>query len=155
MLYKITITLLFFIFWYNYTMNTLSIFPDLLTFWLIAPFVLRITVGFIFIYFGVTKIWKERKRRISFFNKLGLGAGFMFFWIISTIELIGGVFLVLGFFTQIVSLILSIIIIGAIYAKIKNPALLDNSLEFFFLTLAVLFSLLFLGAGFFAIDLPL
>jgi len=130
-------------------------FPGLLTFWLIAPFLLRITVGFIFIYFGITKIWKERKRRISFFNKIGLGGEVIFFWIISIIELIGGAFLVLGLFTQIISLILLIIIIVAIYVKIKNPSLLDNSLEFFILTLAVLLSLLFLGAGFFAIDLPL
>jgi len=136
-------------------MNTLSMFPGLLTFWLIAPFLLRITVGFIFIYFGITKIWKERKRRISFFNKIGLGGEVIFFWIISIIELIGGAFLVLGLFTQIISLILLIIIIVAIYVKIKNPSLLDNSLEFFILTLAVLLSLLFLGAGFFAIDLPL
>ena len=136
-------------------MNTLSVFPDLLIFWLIAPFLLRITVGFIFIYFGITKIWKERERRVSFFNKIGFGTSVIFFWLVSIAELVGGIFLVLGLFTQLISLILSIIIIGAIYAKIKKPELLDNSLEFFFLTLAVLLSLLFLGAGFFAIDLPL
>lgn len=136
-------------------MNTLSIFPDFLTFWLIAPFLLRVTIGFIFIYFGITKIWKERKRRVSFFNEVGFGAGVIFFWLVSIAELAGGVLLILGLFTQIVSIVLSIIIIGAIYAKIKKPELLDNSLEFFFLALAVLLSLLFLGAGFFAIDLPL
>ncbi len=136
-------------------MNTLSMFPDLLTFWLIAPFLLRITAGFIFIYFGYTKIWKERERRVSFFNKIGFGNGSIFFWIISLAELIGGILLVLGVFTQATAIMLSFIILGAIYTKIRQPDLLDNSLEFFILLFAVLLSLLFLGAGFWAIDLPL
>ncbi len=130
-------------------------FPDLLTFWLIAPFLLRITAGFIFIYFGYTKIWKERERRVSFFNKIGFGNGSIFFWIISLAELIGGILLVLGVFTQATAIMLSFIILGAIYTKIRQPDLLDNSLEFFILLFAVLLSLLFLGAGFWAIDLPL
>ena len=136
-------------------MNTLSIFPDLLTFWLVAPFLLRITAGFIFIYFGYTKIWKEKERRVSFFNKIGLGGGMVSFWIVSLAELVGGIFLVLGFFTQATAMILFFIILGAIYTKIRQPKLLDNSLEFFVLLLSVLLSLLFLGAGFWAIDLPL
>ncbi len=136
-------------------MNTLSMFPDLLTFWLIAPFLLRITAGSIFIYFGYTKIWKEKERRVSFFNKIGFGKGAVFFWLVSLAELIGGILLVLGFFTQVTAIILSLVILGAIYTKIRQPDLLDNSLEFFILLLAVLLSLLFLGAGFWAIDLPL
>ena len=136
-------------------MNTLSMFPDLLTFWLISPFLLRITAGFIFIYFGYTKIWKEKERRVSFFNKIGFGAGTVFFWVVSLVELIGGILLVLGLFTQVTALTLFFIILGATYTKMRQPDLFDNSLEFFILLLAVLLSLLFLGAGFWAMDLPL
>lgn len=135
-------------------MQTLSIFPDLLTFWLLAPFLLRVVVGLIFTYFGFIKIWKERDRRISFFKKIGFGAGVVLFWIISITELVGGILLMMGLFTQLVALILSIITIGAIYVKIRKPSRLDNSLEFFTLLLAVLLSLLVLGPGFWAIDLP-
>jgi putative oxidoreductase len=136
-------------------MNTLSIFPDLLTFWLLAPFILRVTVGFIFIYFGVSKIWREQERRIGFFKKIGFGAGIIFFWLVSTLEIIGGALLVLGLYTQPTALVLSFVALGAIYSKIRHPKLLDNTLEFYVLLLSVLISLLFLGAGFWAIDLPL
>jgi len=136
-------------------MDTLSIFPDLLTFWLLAPFILRVIVGLIFIYFGISKIWKEQERRISFFEKIGFGAGVAFFWLVSTLEIIGGVLLILGLFTQLAALTLSFVILGAIYSKIRRPDLLENTLEFFILLLAVLLSLIFLGPGFWAIDLPL
>ncbi|HEC30699.1 MAG TPA: DoxX family protein [Candidatus Yonathbacteria bacterium] len=136
-------------------MNTLSIFPDMLTFGLLAPFILRVVIGLIFIYFGVSKIWLEKERRVKFFKKIGFGAGIVFFWIISVLEIIGGVFLMLGLFTQPTSLVLMLIIIGAIYTKIRHPHLLDNTVEFYFLVLAVLLSLLVLGPGFWGIDLPL
>ncbi len=113
----------------------LNAFPYLLAIW---PIILRVIVGFIFVYFGITKIWKERSRRITFFKKVGFGTGIVFFWLISIVELIGGAFLVLGFFTQIVALILSLVIIGAIYTKIRHNELLDNTLEFFILLLAIL-----------------
>ncbi len=134
-------------------MNTLSVFPHLLTFGFVVPFLLRITVGIIFIYFGYTKILKEKERRISFFNEIGFGRGLLLFWVVSFAEIIGGIFLVVGVFTQVVAIVLSIITIGAICTKIRKPDLLDNSLEFFILLLVALVSLLFLGAGFFAMDL--
>ena len=136
-------------------MNTLNTFPELLTFWLLAPFILRVVAGSIFTYFGYTKIFKEKERRISFFHKIGFGNGILLFWIISLSEIILGSLLIVGIFTQITVIILSIIAIYSIYITIKQPELLDNSLEFFVLLFAVLISLIFLGAGFWAIDLPL
>ncbi len=127
----------------------------MLTFGLLAPFILRVVIGLIFIYFGVSKIWLEKERRVKFFKKIGFGAGIVFFWIISVLEIIGGVFLMLGLFTQPTSLVLMLIIIGAIYTKIRHPHLLDNTVEFYLLVLAVLLSLLVLGPGFWGIDLPL
>lgn len=122
---------------------TLGTFSDFLKFGFTTLFLLRIVVGIIFIYFGYTKIWKERKRRISFFNDIGFGKGLILFWVVSFVEIIAGIFLIVGFLTQIVAIVLSTIIIGAIYTKIRKPNLLDNSLEFFVLLLAVLVSLLF------------
>lgn len=131
----------------------LSIFPDLLTFWLLAPFILRSIIGIIFIYFGASKIWLEKYRRINFFKEIG--GGMISFWVVSVIEIIGGIFLVLGLFTQLTALALLFIIIAATYIKIRKPELLDNTLEFYILAIAVLVSLVFLGPGFWAIDLPL
>ncbi len=129
-------------------MNTLNIFPNLFAFGFVAVFLLRVTAGTIFMYFGYTKIYKDKERRVSFFNKIGFGKGKIFFWIVSLTELVGGIFLVAGFFIQVTALILSAIIMGAICTKIRKPNLLDNSLEFFVLLFIVLVSLLFLGAGF-------
>lgn len=133
----------------------LSIFPDLLTFWLAAPLVLRVSVGLIFVYFGAMKIWKERERRTSFFRDISFGTGILSFWFIAGIELVGGILLVLGLFTQIAALTLLPIAIGALYVKIRRPHLLDNTIEFYVLLIATLLALLVLGPGFFAIDLPL
>lgn len=119
-------------------MNTLSIFPDLLTFGLIAPLLLRVIAGFIFIHLGYKKVHKNK-----------------YSWIIPYAEIIGGIFLILGLFTQAVALILSFFILYTMYKKIRQPNLHNNSIEFFILLLTVLLSLLFLGAGFFAIDLPI
>ena len=138
-------------------MNTLNIFPELLTFYLLAPFLLRVASGAIFVYFGYTKIFRERARRIAFLQKIvfGGGGGAAMFWIISLAELIGGALLVAGLYTQFAALALAVITLGALAVKLWKPKLLDNSVEFYVLLLAVLISLLFLGAGFWALDLPL
>ncbi|OIO32867.1 MAG: hypothetical protein COZ49_04090 [Candidatus Yonathbacteria bacterium CG_4_10_14_3_um_filter_47_65] len=133
----------------------LSVFPSLFTFWIIAPLILRVAIGFIFVYFGVSKIWKEKKQKIGFFKKIGFGKGIVLFWIVSALEITGGVFLVFGFLTQLVVLVLLAILLYATYIKIHSPKLLTNTLEFYILALAVLIALLFLGSGAFAIDLPL
>ena len=133
----------------------LSIFPDMLTFWLVAPLLLRVSMGLIFIYFGVSKIQRGKDTRVSFFKKIGLGKGTLTFWIVSTLEIIGGGLLVLGLFTQLTALVLSIITMGALYIKIRRPKTLKNTPEFFILLLAALLSLVFLGPGFIAVDLPL
>jgi len=133
----------------------LSIFPALFTFRILAALILRVAVGLIFIYFGISKIYKEKKRKISFFEKIGFGKGVTFFWIVSIIEIIAGILLVIGLLTQLVALVLLGILTYATYVKIRHPELLTNTLEFYFLAIAVLLALLLLGAGAFAIDLPL
>lgn len=122
----------------------LSVFPSLFTFELIAPFILRVAVGFIFIYIAISKIKKTPYEKDDRFQ----------YALFVTEAILGGL-LVIGLFTQAVASLLSIITIGSICKKVKNPASSKNSLEFFILTLAVLLSLLFIGAGFFAFDLPL
>jgi uncharacterized membrane protein YphA (DoxX/SURF4 family) len=138
-------------------MNTLNIFPDLLTFGLIAPLLLRVTVGLIFIYFGIVKLLKEKEFKISFFQKIGLGlkSAIFFFWLVAVIEIAGGILLIVGLYTQAVTLALLTVTAGAMYAKTRYPQSMSNSVEFFILLFIVLVSLLFLGAGFFAVDLPL
>lgn len=122
----------------------LSIFPDFLTFGLLAPFILRMVVGFMFINFGMSEIKKTYK-----------SSGKVQKYTAPLIKLVLAILLVIGLFTQFVAILLSIIVIGRIYKKTQNDDDGKYPIEFLLLTLAVLLSLVFLGAGFFAFDLPL
>jgi len=133
----------------------LSIFPSLFAFEFFAPLILRAVVGAIFVYFGYTKIYKDKVSKISSFESVGMKPAKMFFWASALLEIVGGLFLILGLYTQVAAAVLSIIIIGAIYMKIRKPAALSSGFDFLILILAVLVSLLFLGGGIWAIDLPL
>ena len=137
------------------TTTMLSIFPDFLTYGLIAPFILRLVLGLVFVWFGFSKLFSERARRAAFFEKLGLRPGTLFVVVVGGIELVGGIFLIIGLFTQAAALVFALISLAALIIKKKQPAALDNTTPFYGLLLAISLSLLFLGAGFFAFDLPI
>lgn len=133
----------------------LSVFPDLLTYGLIAPFILRVSLGLILIYFSYLKFFSERQDKATFFDSVGMRPGSIFSSAIGATELAGGVMLVVGFYTQIAGLVASLIMLAAIFIKWRHPASLRNDIEFYMLLFIVSLSLVFTGAGFFAFDLPL
>ncbi|MFZ2523489.1 MAG: hypothetical protein WAW92_03855 [Minisyncoccia bacterium] len=120
-------------------MQPLNTFPDLLDFGRISPFIIRVIVGLFIIYLGKQGINKK-------FNAL------------SFVYYLCGFFLVLGYYTQISS------IVGALLLKLdfymnywKNRKSVPIPKYFYFLyTIAslVLISLLFSGSGAFALDMP-
>jgi len=133
----------------------LNPFPELLTFGLMAPFALRIVAGFLYIQFGFHKLTKKKEEKSAFFTSIGLRPGMLFVWIIGLIELIGGIMLLAGFYTQIAAIALSIIMLGAVCIKLFKPNKLPGDLSFFILLFVVTLSFVFSGAGAFAFDLPL
>ena len=50
----------------------LSIFPALLTYRLVAPLILRLTLGVIFANFGWTKLRRQKSEKVVFFETMGL-----------------------------------------------------------------------------------
>lgn len=115
----------------------LSLFPELFNFSFIAPFALRIALGIALTNSGLDKV--ARKNNIS--QKIFGGIIFL-----------SGVFLVIGLFTQAVSLaIFLIIIIDSIIDYRKDKKTLSEM----FIKLAIATSLLLTGPGIFALDLPL
>jgi len=111
-----------------------SLFPDLLTFALFAPFVIRLFLGVYFIVWG----WKTTQKT---------GESAMRWKIIGFIGLISGVFVVVGFATQAVAIVLAAFSLYlARHATNRMP---------YILLLRMAISLLFSGAGFLAFDLPL
>lgn len=122
---------------YNFYMT--NPFPILLIFGLLAPLLLRVTLGLTFIHFGGKHI-KSKKSRL-----LALGI----------IEIIGGALLVIGLYTQIAALVFSVILGVELIKKIKNREFLTDGVNYYLLLFVIAVSLLLSGAGLFAIDYPL
>lgn len=133
----------------------LSIFPSLFTYQLLVPTVFRLAAGGIFFWFGYSKLWKEREQKRQFFEGIGLKPGMFFVWFFGLVELSGGILLIAGYLTQPAALALSLIALGAYAAKATKRGELSSSAGFLFLLFLLTASLLFLGPGKFAFDLPL
>ena len=133
-----------------------SVFPQLLDYSFLAISVLRITLGVIFILFAYGKLFRERTERIAFFDKLSLRPAIVFFSIVTGLELIAGIFLTIGLFTQVMALVTGTLMVLATLIKWRRPDVLPyNTVEFYILLAIVSFSLIFLGPGSFSFDLPL
>ncbi|MDO8510485.1 MAG: DoxX family protein [bacterium] len=134
----------------------LNVFPDLLIFSLVAPFIIRIVAGFMFVASGYRKLSPDRLKKAVFFENQGLRPGMLFVWIIALIELVGGAFLVAGLYTQLAALILILPLIGALALKVlRGGNEFNHETAYYVLLLAICLSLLLSGAGRPAIDLPL
>jgi hypothetical protein len=117
-------------------MHPLSIFPQLLTFGLIAPTLLRIVVGIFLILAGLDRYKKVYKwASIAYFAP--------------------GLFVFIGLYTQ-VAVIVGIIVIAFDYFEDKKNGPISREKMFVYaFAKIILLSLLFTGPGFFAFDLPL
>lgn len=133
----------------------LNPFPDLLTYSLLAPFILRLVVGFVFIDLGFFVLKSEKGRWLTSFKALRIPKEELGIKIFGYLQIISGLMLLVGFYTQIVALVLAVITFFETYIEYKEPVLLKRNFVFYLLLLAICLSLLFSGAGAFAIDLPL
>lgn len=133
----------------------LNTFPSLLTFSLLAPLILRVVLGIIFINLGYIELTSEKKRWTAFFETIRLKPAKIFVIIMGLVEIIGGFFLITGFLTQVVALVFSVITFGEFYVEYREETLLKRDFIFYLLIFAISFSLLLSGAGLFAIDYPL
>lgn len=133
----------------------LNTFPDLLTYSLLAPFILRIVTGLIFIDLGFLLFRGEKERWLTSLSVLKVPNPKMAVKILGAIEAVGGIMLILGFYTQITALVLALLVFAESYIEYKEPIILKRNLVFYIMLLAILISLLFSGAGAFAFDLPL
>lgn len=116
----------------------LNPFPDLLIYSTLAPFILRVVLGFVYLDLGLLNFKK------SGYTKL-----------IGLVEIMGAVMLFLGFYTQIAAIIFILIGAGSFYVEYKDEAILKRDIVFYLLVLSISISLLLSGAGAFAKDLPL
>lgn len=133
----------------------LNPFPELLTYGLLSPFILRVVVGFIFVNLGLLAFKGEKERWIVSLATLNIPNPKIAVKIFGAIEFVGGAMLLLGAYTQVAALFLALLTFAEAYVEYKDPAILKRNFVFYVLILAITLSLLFSGAGAFAIDLPL
>lgn len=125
----------------------MTYYPDL------GLLALRLAVGFVFLYHGLKKqgMWKMQaspQMSAGMINMMRL---------LSVAEPLGGLAVIAGFLTPYAALGFIIIMLGAIYHKIKLwkiPFMAQNNTgwEFDFVLLVASLALILLGPGAFAID---
>ena len=117
-------------------MHILSIFPTLLSFGLVAPALLRLTVGICVLLAG----WERFKKPYKWAS-VAYG--------------VVGVLIILGLYTQPTALV-GIILVGFnMWAEKKISPLSGEQKLLHIFTVVVLLSLIFTGPGFLALDMPL
>lgn len=114
----------------------LSIFPSLLSFGLISPFLLRVAAG-LFILVSAKLRFKRAYK-----------------WA-SLVHAATGILLVIGMYTQVAALVGLLVVAFEWKVCSDEKPLEPAAICFNVLLMIALVSLLFTGAGFFAFDLPL
>ncbi len=133
----------------------LSVFPALFTYKLLAPFILRVVIGIVFLDLGYLKLGKEKTVWHDFFEVIHFRPSYFYVTLLAVIEIISGAFILTGYLTQLAALVMAIILFAECYIETRDGSLLKRDIVFYFLLLAICVSLLFSGAGYFAFDLPL
>jgi uncharacterized membrane protein YphA (DoxX/SURF4 family) len=133
----------------------LNTFPDLLTYSQISPFILRVVLGIIILNLGYLKITKEKFFWQELFKTIRFEPAKFFVILLAFIEILGGLMLILGAYTQLVSIIFAVLFFCEAILEYRDPVLEKRNITFYILMFAISISLIFLGAGAFAFDLPL
>ncbi|MBI2086760.1 MAG: DoxX family protein [Candidatus Zambryskibacteria bacterium] len=133
----------------------LSLFPDLLNYSFLAPFILRVVIGLIFIDLGFLIFKSEKKRWVASFETLGLHPVSFFVPLYGVLQTVGGILLLIGLWTQAAALAFAILTGVELYIEWRAREVLKRDIVFYILIFAASVSLLLTGPGAYAIDLPL
>jgi putative oxidoreductase len=83
-----------------------------------------VVFGILFLAHGISKFQMGLGNVDAWFSSMGV-PGFLAY-IVAVLELVGGIFLIMGLFTRIVSIIFTIMLIGAIVSMKLSVGLLGN-----------------------------
>ena len=133
----------------------LNTFPNLLTFSTLSPLILRVVLGIIIINLGNLKLGKEHVAWQELFETINLQPAKFCVKVLAFIEIIGGFMLLTGAYTQLVSIIFATLFFCEAVLDYRESELEERDLTFYILMFTISLSLIFLGAGAFALDLPL
>lgn len=114
-----------------------------------SSLILRVVLGIIFLAHGLDKFQSGIGNISGFFESLGI-PGYMAA-VVAVIETVGGILLILGAGTRIVSLVLAFVLLVAIFTA-KISAGLLNGYELDLALIAIAASLVLTGSGVWSID---
>ena len=132
-----------------------TIFPSFLTLSFFGPTLLRLALGVVFVDFGRHTLGKGRAQHGALFEALGLKQHRHYVTALGVIEIISGIMLIIGLYTQLAVLVTLVLSLLAYYLKGKHGQHIEQRRHLFFLTAIISLSLLISGAGALAFDLPL
>ena len=136
-------------------MQTFNLFPELFSYSLLAPLILRIVVGLVFLNLGFLKLGKEKKGWIASLSILNIKPAGFFTTVLGLIEIIGGFLLIGGAYTQVAALVLAVISTCELLVEYEEESILKRDIVFYLLLAAICASLILSGAGLYAIDVPM
>lgn len=120
----------------------------------VGSFIIRVVLGIIFFMHGLDKFKGGVENTAGWFESIGL-PGFLAYGV-AVVELAGGIMLVLGLFSRIVSILFAIVMIGAI-VKVKlaigffgNGQMAGYEMDLAFLAMAIMIAIT--GSKAFALD---
>ncbi len=122
---------------------------------LLGPFILRLVLGLIFLDLGVLKLRGEKERWLASFETLGLRPADLFVPLYAILQIIGGLLLLVGLWTQVATLVFAVFTGIELYVEWKAGEILKRDMVFYLLIFIISLSLLLTGAGAYAIDIPL
>jgi uncharacterized membrane protein YphA (DoxX/SURF4 family) len=131
----------------------LSVFPEFLNYSLLGIFMIRVTIGIaiftlsIFIYKNRDKFIKKLKSNKYLFPIFYIN-------ILLITGMIAGLFMTLGITTQVSALVTAYILMNLLFID-SDGKILNQSKLFYIVLIVICISFIFLGPGFFGMDLPL
>lgn len=123
----------------------LSVFPSLLSWTMLSPLIIRLALAAAIMYpayillrgRGETKPFGSSAKPVA------------------ALELLFGILLIVGLWTQVAALVIAIDLIVRLAFKIRDRKFLTDGINYYLILLILSLSLLVTGAGFCAFDLPL
>lgn len=134
----------------------LNTFPELLNYTILAPTIIRFLLSFVLITIGVSII-KPTTRALfaAYFSSKEYPLAAFLPWKFAIVQILLGLFFFFGFFTQISSLIAMYVFFSLFYIENRAEKILPHTSDFYLVMIIISLTLLFTGAGAFAVDLPL
>lgn len=121
----------------------------------LALLVVRLAVGAVFIAHGIAKLNTGMDGVGNFFGLVGIPFAGMFAWIVTAVEITGGIALLIGFEARLAGLLLSIVMVVAIVMVKWKGGLTGkggSGYELELILLAANLAIFFQGAGRFSLD---